>query len=559
MKQLSFDYFNYTSNTIDLDHLEIAKNNIDHNSKNLTKKNTGQFYTPPEIGIPLAKNVAKYILNLNKKIISLIDPFCGDGRLIVWLLENTSQIEWDIVIWDYDEEALNIAYKKISQAAENLSKKVKLTFKKVDTFNEFQNNYERAFDVIITNPPWDVVKPDTNELSHLDPKAKSNYITSLKQFSTRLLNDYPLSRPSQAYGGWGVNLARVGTEIAIRLAKEGGVVAIVSPASLLADQNSRKLREWLFENNHCKEVSFFPAESRLFKGVDQPSISLIIIKAAQQNGILLTSYGKKITDVSQEKLSIPISFLKSIDYKLPVSFGFKSKHINQLVKFQNLPFFQDLEDPRLGGLWSGRELDETNHKSWLTLNGKHPFLKGRMVDRFSNNLTSKTFVSEIKQSDIPSSVNYHRIVWRDVSRPSQKRRVIATLIPPKWVTGNSLGVAYFKYSEDRTMLLALLGIMSSLVFEFQVRSLLATAHISVGILRKTHIPKLSDTEFVKLISSLVRERLEGREDIESKLEVTVAKAYGLSRDDFATITDAFPKISEEYRNSLLDIKTWSQI
>lgn len=561
-RQLQLDYHEANKQNFDLNHVEITKTSFDQNKKSLTKKTTGKFYTPLEIGKPLVEALAKYILSLNKRKVSIIDPFCGDGRLIVWLLEkiDSPNLHVDISLWDYDDVAIKDAEKNVLSILKKLKLSYTIKKKRVDTFKEFyKDTYEEGFDVVVTNPPWDIVKPDKTELSHLDQLAKENYISSLKQFSNRLLNDYPLSKPNQMYAGWGVNLARIGTEVAIRLAAKQGFIGIVSPASLLADQNSVALREWLFENHHCKEVNYFPAESRLFEGVDLASISLIIIKSTQQNGILLTSFDKRAKIASQEKLSISTNFLKSIDYKLPISFGFKSTNLKQLEKLQSLPYFQGLESPELGGLWSGRELDETNHKSWLSPTGTHLFVKGRMVDRFTYSTKPNTFVSESKKSEVPKSANYHRLAWRDVSRPTQKRRIIATIIPPGWVAGNSLGVAYFKQDINNSKLFALLGVISSLIFEFQVRALLATSHISVGVLRKTHIPSFSDSQFVETVSQLVQKRLQGQEGTELAIEILVAKSYGFTRDDFENIIDAFPKIDDIYKEDLLNSRSWSSI
>lgn len=562
-RQLPLLNYYEEKSSIELNHLEIAKSNFDQNKKSLIKKSTGKFYTPPEIGKPLIDSVLKYASLLNKKNLSVIDPFCGDGRLIIWLLEaikTNAFEEVNITLWDYDQSALNEAKSNVERTVKRLGINYKLNTKNVDSFSEFLlGDYENSFDIVVTNPPWDIIKPDKLELEHLEDQPRKDYVRSLKQFSNRLINDYPTSKPNQMYAGWGVNLARIGSEIAIRLAKNQGVTGLVSPASLFADQNSTGLREWIFQNNHNKEINYFPAESRLFDGVDVASVSIVIIKGALQDGILLNCFDKNVRNILQEKLEIPLALLKSIDYKVPISFGSRSQNIAQLVKFQKLPSFNDLESSELGGLWSGRELDETNHLSWTSPEGKYSFIKGRMVDRFINLKSSNMYIGESRIKDIPKSVNYYRLAWRDVSRPTQKRRVIATIVPPNYVTGNSLGVAYFKNDTNLSKLLTLLGVMSSLVFEFQVRSLLATSHISLGVLRKTHIPDLSDVKFVDQISKLVDRRIKGEEDLERDIEVLVAKNYGCSKDDFIEIVNAFPKLDEIYKEELLSSKLWLQV
>lgn len=550
-------YKNTTTGLSDMLHLEIARNGNDTNKKKLSDKILGKFYTPNLMGRSLVDGILNNFSQLSRKI-SLIDPFCGDGRLIVWLLEKINNTKFDsldeieVTLWDCDENAILQAKKNIANISRMISIPVTVNAKVVDTFFEFtQNDFTNKYDIVITNPPWDVVKPDKSELQHLNSIQKEEYIRSLKIFSNRIKEDYPLSSPDKMYGGWGINLARTGTEIAIKLAKPNGVVGLVSPASLLADQNSTTFRKWILENNHSKEINYYPAESRLFDSVDSPSVTIVLVKGALQNGILLNKFDKNLKTIINEKIELPVSFLKKTDYKIPISFGSKSKHIKQLINFQSLPNMAMLQDEKYGSLWSGRELNETNYRSWTSLSGSYGFLKGRMINRFSNIDSSDLYIKNEKVVSVPESVNYSRIVWRDVSRPTQKRRIIATIVAPGFVTGNSLGVAYFKNDDGNLKLFALLGIISSLIFEFQVRALLATSHISVGVLRKTGIPSFKDHSFIKELANLVKKRIDGDEHIELEIETLVAKSYGLSKDDYIDILEAFPKLTKEFKKNLV--------
>lgn len=158
-----------------------------------------------------------------------------------------------------------------------------------------------------------------------------------------------------------------------------------------------------------------------------------------------------------------------------------------------------------------------------------------------------------KIDKVLSNSNFVRIAWRDISRPSQKRRMIATIIPPNSLAGNSLGVVYYK-SGSQDSLFSLLGIINSLCFEFQLRSFLATGHVSLSALRKTAIPSekilLQHSELKQLVISCI----EGCCDAELKIEAYVAKnIYKLDLNEFNKLLSSFDKIELAEKESLLRI------
>lgn len=545
-----------TSSKSSLPHLEIAKNNSDGSKKDLAATSSGKFYTPVEIGMPLAKNICDLLGGSKTKRFRVIDPFAGDGRLIVWLIENiqNSNTELEISIWDYDNEAIKTAASNIRRAAEVKGIKIQLFAENLNTFSrELISQHQNQYDVVITNPPWDVVKPDRKELEVLDEGSRIEYIKSLKIFSNELLESFPLSKPRQMYGGWGVNLARVGTEIAMTLGRTNSIVGVVSPSTLLADQNSQDLRSYIFGENFCQKIDIFPAESRLFKSVDQPSVSFIVVKGGGPNDIDLAIHDdpKNVNKTSHTVL--PKKFLHGMGFIIPVNFTISPRQIDIVERLRQLRTIGDLESDHRYRLWTGRELDETGYSSWVTTNGKMRFVKGVMIDRYEIRSHPNFFLKEDAAFNIPNSVGFERIGWRDVTRPSQKRRMIATILPQGCVAGNSVGIAYFRSAQThgRQQLRTLLAVMSSYVFEFQARLILATAHVSQGIIRKLAIPDLHENDFLEKTHELVTRVMSGDSEAEYEIEAVVARQYGLDEDDMSSILETFPKTSEEERRRIL--------
>ena len=128
-------------------------------------------------------------------------------------------------------------------------------------------------------------------------------------------------------------------------------------------------------------------------------------------------------------------------------------------------------------------------------------------------------------------------MWRDISRPSQKRRIHASLLPPGPVTGNSVSVAYFR-DGDLPRLLTLLGLVSSMPFELQVRSLLMTNHVSLSVMRAGRLPIL-DGPAAERVAEAAYSCMAGEPGAEATLERAAGAAYGLDYETWSRIADMF--------------------
>jgi Alw26I/Eco31I/Esp3I family type II restriction m6 adenine DNA methyltransferase len=526
-------------------------------SKDLLTRVTGRFYTHDFIANHLVDAVL-HAWNPRTKTVRVVEPFCGDGRLVSLLLEKSTLTHprrtWEISIWDCDQDALAIAEDRIIRTA----KKHKITARVAATAGDSFTRSPASsgqFDLCITNPPWEVLKPDRRELTSLSPGEAEKYIRLLKKHDEVLRTLYPLSAPLKRFSGWGTNLARCGVEASLRLLSPEGVAGIVSPSSLLADQMFGNIRKWVLSEHSVHDLAFYAAEARLFENVDQPSIT-IVISRAPQNGTapVLSTYGK---DLSKNSLKLSPDEWRQLaegSFIVPLQFGLAV--VKMQAMWRHLPKFNDLESKEQDGLWAGRELDETGHGKFLSESGDYLFLKGRMVKRFGIAEEPTRFVSR-RGPRIPKSADYYRLVWRDVARPNQKRRMHATIIPPGIVTGNSLNVAYFR-DDNLPRLKALLAVMNSLVFEAQVRSRLATAHISLGSVREVHIPHLTDDNIVNTLAALVDQSAAGDAKATNRLEVEVAQLYGLGREAMTELLCSFAKIEAEEVKELLSMPEWQR-
>lgn len=505
------------------------------NGKDVQQRAAGRFYTHSAIGDRLARTIAPLVARRGE--VAVIDPFGGDGRLICWLLPYLAAAGVQRVaatVWEQERPAARVANERIVAEATLLGLVVDVDVWTGDTFDRAAGSRER-FDVVITNPPWELLKPDHRELRRLPNDLRADYVAELRAFDRRLASEFPTSQPSRRFAGWGTNLSRVGTEIALRLTADGGVCGVVAPSSLLADSTTTALRRWLFDEFALVDVAHWPAEARLFENVDVPCLSFVAVRGAQYERTRLARIGADRRVQDEDSVELDKEWLRNRDYAIPVVYG--AEGVRLLRMLDEHARFAMLEGRHAQALWAGRELDETGRGSFTRPTGERAFVRSLHVSRLATpRLPADEFV-DTSLRPIPTSADHVRLVWRDISRPSQKRRIHASVLPAGPVTGNSVSVAYFR-DDDLPRLLALLGLVSSMPFELQVRSLLMTNHVSLSVMRAARLPALHGRAATR-VAEAAYACLAGEPGAEATLERAAAAAYGLDHETWTAIANAF--------------------
>jgi len=519
-------------------------------SKYEDEKMLGKFYTNQFVCSSLSASVVLALKQVHKKQICIIDPFCGDGRLVVSLMEEISKdsqlrsLSFSLFLWDIDNEAVTQAQANVSTFVGRAGLKASIIAEMHDAFS-FARSFYGRFDVCITNPPWALLKPQ-KIFSDVSSEEIENYKRVISKYDEFMKQEFSTSLPEKKFGKWGTNLSRCGTELSIKLLCDGGICGLVSPATFLNDQVSRPLRQWMFSLCDIRRVDYYPSELKLFGKADVESVTVLFLKGSPQRRVLIVRH-LETTPNSETIEGKDFDFVEKQGFVLPLSEDSRTLHV--LERLNRLPSLSDY--CVANSLKVTREIDETNISEKLAPTGTIRFVKGYMIGRYS--FTTQELFLKADEKDAPKSVHFPKIVWRDVSRRSQQRRVQATYLPKNCIAGNSLGVVASN-SGQGPALYSLLGFLGSLVFEYQARVLLTSNHVPAGVIRKVKIPFL---DVNNRLASLVAQRL-GSTNCEYELDAYVAKLYGLDFDCYSLIVSSFGFNSMEEQQYLSAFRTESK-
>lgn len=493
-------------------------------------KAIGQFFTPSEIFNPLVKKTSRYISDTGLKAIRVIDPFCGDGRLLVSLLETLSDEKVDldevtIVGWDIDSTAVSSSMAAIKETAAQLPYRVNIQIERKDAFL-CESSYYGSFDVCITNPPWSSTK-SLKARAFVDEEEYKHYQILAGEYTKILCGRFPKVKAGASFGTGAINLSRFGMKLSVELIRKSGLCAIVMPSSFAGDTSSRRLREDLFRERELASLDYYPAELKLFEGADQAGIAIVL---TNQSGD--ASSGSVVSHMKNEKLAYDIDenfrrYSSRNGYSIPL--GYSDSEMRLIERLSDYPLLGSMSQYHLG-----REVDETRIADRLCKKSAYRFVKGFMIMPYQLIEDQQWFYND-KVASIPPSAHAEKVVWRDISRASQEKRIKATLLPEGFVAGNSLGVAT---ASDGAQLRVLVAVLNSRVFEFMARTMLTTNHVSAGVLKRLPMPCLRpDTECE--LAVLVNQMLDNPTslDIYDQIEALVSQGYGLDKHDMQLVSN----------------------
>ncbi|NCR21346.1 MAG: ATP-binding protein [Microcystis aeruginosa L111-01] len=459
-----------------------------------------------------------------------------------------------------DEFSGKLSIKYESAQLTGKAKKRLLTLSDMQSLKPFHWGYhfdkliteKGGFDVIITNPPWEVFKPQAKEFfsqhSDLVTKNKMDIKTFEKEQKKLLTNpeiaqawlDYQSQYPhvslyfrsSEQYKnqisivngkkqGTDINLYKLFVEQCFNLLHPQGECGMVIPSGIYTDLGTKQLREMLFSQCQLGTLFGLSNEKFIFEGVDHRFKFCLFDFAKGKN----TSNFKAVfrinprEAISKDKLGI---FLYNKDEQVQISTNLIRKLSPDSLSV--MEFKQDIDIqiaekmsrfPLLGetlpDTWNLKLTSEFHmtNDSYLfktePAKGRLPLYEGKMIHQFTHQYALPKYWLDEKEArqallkrgevDKGQILDYqtYRLGFRDIAANTNERTMIATILPPNSFCGNTISLE--KNEKQVAISLKekcyLLSIFNSFVFDRSIRDKV-TSHLSFFYVYQNPIPRLKE-------------------------------------------------------------------
>lgn len=416
-----------------------------------------------------------------------------------------------------------------------------------DTLENEHTGWNGGFSVVLGNPPWDKLTPDTKEFfSQFNPEVRFAGRANERELVTKLLEDdsirskwechrrerfsivkfvrdsgvYSLFAPGNL-GKGDLNSYRMFVELALRTTMHRGMSAQFVPEGFYNGANCMAIRRQLFDSFVVKAIlGFENAREIWFAGIDsRAKFCIYIARKEGSTGRFVAAFNIRTVEqlgaiVDGEYLNVPVSMVEEF-----------SPDDLSLLEFRNqldIDIAQTMYEscPKLGDESAGepihsqsREIDMTNDASLFSEDNGFPLYEGRMVGMYD--YCAKGYVSgraraavwedlpfgsaekriqpqwRIPSDDVPSKNRLQcqkaRIGFCDVASPTNERSFVAALLPPHSIAGNT--VKTIMYPDDFAwMYIPWLAVANSATMDFLVR-MKVSLHLTFTLLKGLPFPR----------------------------------------------------------------------
>ena len=417
-----------------------------------------------------------------------------------------------------------------------------------------------GFDAIITNPPWEIFKPNAKEFFQEYSELVSKNKMTIKEFEkeqakllkrtdiqnawTKYLSRCPhvsawfRAAPQFQHQSTIVNGKKTGTDINLyklfveqcyNLLREGGDCGIVIPSGIYTDLGATGLRKMLFDQNKLTGLFCFENRKEIFEGVDSRFKFVVLTfekgSKTEQFPAAFMRHDTAELAAFPDELGLPLS-VELIRRLSPDSLSvmeFKNAQdiriAEKMLKFPALgEKFEDTWNLRLT-----REFDMTNDSYLFKTapgNGRLPLYEGKMIWQFQANYEKPRYWVDKKEGRIAvlgrsvdngQALDYqtYRLGFRDIAANTNERTLISAMIPPTF-HGNKLPtVRVFdengKRLIDSATQLFICSIWNSFVLDWMLRQKVTTT-LNFFYIYQLPIPRFEpkDAEFGSIVYRAAR-------------------------------------------------------
>lgn len=448
-----------------------------------------------------------------------------------------------------------------------------------------------GFDIVIGNPPWEIWKPNSDEFfSQYDdtylslsstkkktkrqgelfetmPRIKDKWeeeLNRIEQGSIYFRHTDNLSNQSWTVEGKktgsDINLYKISVERFLQLLKPDQHLSLIVPDNLMTDLGATGLRHLIFDNYDLEEFLSFENRLGIFQTIHRSykfAVTTIKKSPSQREEFKAFFYKLDLDALNQEneKMGYPFSLVKEAEpekYSLFEPRSIKEFNLYQKIKLK-FPPLRETEVIKLR-----RDFDKTNDSAlFLPIEeADYPLYEGKLMNQFKLVDVPTEGVSESNiLRKTGADYEQYRIGIRAVARETDRRALIATLLPRYTTAANSLLMQKDVSQDILQSQLFTLGLLNSYAIDFVLRKLI-TINVNQTYLKQLPIPVMADVpssdEIVQIVKRLLLENGPLYEELEDLVPGYGFK--GLSHDDLIAELNARVMLAFELtREDIIDL------
>jgi hypothetical protein len=433
----------------------------------------------------------------------------------------------------------------------------------------FPDVFPNGFDVVLGNPPWDVVLPNSVDfVAEMDPAIKraptrqdraaiqrrvlsdpavaARYDVYRAGFE-RLKRIVPRLYPLQRGAAGSLDLYRLFAERALSLAAGNGAIGLVLPSAFHANAGAARLRRAYLNATRIDWCLSFENRRRWFDIDSRFKFDLVVARRPGPTGSLrcgfylehpadaealgrIMTYDRDFLDTAGGAHLTPPELRGVEDLRVARRLYANPDRLSGWCADRRIRFGCDLHMTADSALFlPPGQGDLTLHE------GKtfHQFtMRWQTIPRHSVAATSV-------RPSVAEAVRHTRLAFRDIARSNDERTMIACLAPPGAVFGHTATVEQAPQGRDPRAAALLCALFNAFPFDWLIRQKAAT-HLSLYLLNDLPVPCFTEAQADFLASAA-----QGVPSCEqrARMDATVAHAYGLDRTLYARVLAGFSHAS----------------